>query len=118
MYLTPNIGVAGFPDDALDTTTLIKCAISASVQPGEQGAGHLQFYSAEMNAASMRRYRFEAGLRNAIDNDAFRLLYQPKSLRVMSLWINWDLSKTVHTSFTIVIRNSRILFVRSSSRVV
>ena len=78
VYLTPSIGVAGFPDDAPDTTTLIKCAMSASVQAGEQGAGHLQFYSAEMNAASIRRYRLEAELRNAIKNEDFRLLYQPK----------------------------------------
>ncbi len=78
IYLTPSIGVAGFPDDAPDTTTLIKCAMSASVQAGEQGAGHLQFYSAEMNAASIRRYRLEAELRNAIKNEDFKLLYQPK----------------------------------------
>ena len=78
IYLTPSIGVAGFPDDAPDTTTLIKCALSASVQAGEQGAGHLQFYSAEMNATSIRRYRLGAELRNAIENEAFRLLYQPK----------------------------------------
>ncbi|MCP4963780.1 MAG: diguanylate cyclase, partial [bacterium] len=48
IYLTPSIGVAGFPDDATDTANLIKCALSASGQAGEQGAGRMQFYSAEM----------------------------------------------------------------------
>ncbi len=78
VYLTPSIGVAGFPEDAADTTTLIKCALGASSQAVEQGYGRLKFYSAEMNETSLRRFRFEAGLRSAVDNGEFRLLYQPK----------------------------------------
>ena len=78
IYLTPNIGVAGYPDDAPDTATLIKCALSASGQAVEQGVGRLQFYSAEMNEVSIRQYRLEADLHNAIENEEFRLFYQPK----------------------------------------
>jgi diguanylate cyclase (GGDEF)-like protein len=78
VYLTPSIGVAGFPDDAKDTTTLIRRALGASSQALEQGGGRLQFYSAQMNKTSRRRFRLEADLRRAIDNGEFRLLYQPK----------------------------------------
>jgi diguanylate cyclase (GGDEF)-like protein len=78
VYLTPSIGVAGFPDDAADTTTLIRYALGASSQAVEQGGSRLQFYSAEMNELSLRRFRLEADLRSAVENDEFRLLYQPK----------------------------------------
>lgn len=77
-YLTPSIGIAGFPEDATDTASLIKCALNASSQACEQGAGCLQFYSTEMNEVSIRRYRLETDLHNAIVNKEFRLLYQPK----------------------------------------
>jgi len=76
VYLTPSIGVAGYPDDGGSTAGLLKMAVGASSQA--QGTERLQFYSSEMNRASMERLRLEADLRRAVDNSEFRLLYQPK----------------------------------------
>ncbi len=78
VYLLPSIGVAGFPDDATDSASMIKMAVSAGSQAVAMGGGHLHFYSPEMNERSLLRMQMEANLRRAIENDEFRLLYQPK----------------------------------------
>ena len=76
VYLTPSIGVAGFPEDGSNTAGLLKMAVGASSQA--HGAERLQFYSSELNQASLLRLRLEADLRRAVDRSEFRLLYQPK----------------------------------------
>jgi predicted signal transduction protein with EAL and GGDEF domain len=78
VYLTASVGIAGYPEDGDDPGTLIKRAVGASSQAQSQGGGRLQFFSSEMNRASVQRLRLEADLRRAIDNGDFRLLYQPK----------------------------------------
>ena len=76
VYLTPSIGIAGFPEDGSTTTSLLKMAVGASSQA--TGVERLQFYSSEVNQASLSRLRLEADLRRAVENSEFRLLYQPK----------------------------------------
>ena len=76
VYLTPSIGIAGYPDDARDAGTLLKLAVAASSQT--DSGERLKFYSAEMNQVSLARLRLEADLRRAVENSEFRLLYQPK----------------------------------------
>ena len=76
VYLSPSIGIAGYPDDARDAATLLKLAVAASSQT--DSGERLKFYSAEMNQASLARLRLEADLRRAVENSEFRLLYQPK----------------------------------------
>jgi diguanylate cyclase (GGDEF)-like protein len=76
VYLTPSIGIAGYPEDARDAGTLLKLAVAASSQT--DSGERLKFYSAEMNQVSLARLRLEADLRRAVENSEFRLLYQPK----------------------------------------
>ena len=78
VYLTPSIGIAGFPDDGDNTATLVKHAVGASSQAMAQGGGRLQFFSAELNEAALERLRIEADLRKALENGEFNLAYQPK----------------------------------------
>lgn len=78
IYLTPSIGIAGFPDDADDTRSLTKCAMSASQQAIDKGGAGMMFYSAEMNELTRRRFHLETDMRRAIENNEFCLLYQPK----------------------------------------
>lgn len=78
VYLTPSIGVAGFPDDATTASSLVKIAMGASSQATAQGGGRMLFYSSEINDVSLERLRLEADLRNALKNQEFRLHYQPK----------------------------------------
>ena len=76
--LTPSIGVAGYPDDADDATSLIQLAIGASAQAVAQGGERLQFFSPAMNRAAGEWLRMEADLHKAVDGGELTLLYQPK----------------------------------------
>lgn len=78
VYLSPSIGIAGFPEDSEDAASLIKHAAGASSQAFAHGAGRLRFYSEAMNNESLQRLRLEADLRRSVENGDFRLLYQPK----------------------------------------
>lgn len=78
VYLVPSIGVAGYPDDADNSGSLLKLAMGASSQAIAQGGGHLKFYSTEMNERTLRRMRMEADLRRALTQNEFKLLMQPK----------------------------------------
>ena len=76
VYLTPSIGIAGYPEDGSSTASLLKMAMGASSQA--HGTERLQFFSSAMNRDSLLRLRMEADLRRAVENSEFRLLYQPK----------------------------------------
>lgn len=78
VYLSPSIGIAGFPDDADDASTLVKSAVGASRLAGTQGEERLRFLSSARNEASRRRLRLESELRSAVAKGDLRLLYQPK----------------------------------------
>jgi len=54
----------------------LKLAVAASAQVNN--SERLKFYSADMNQAALDRLRLEADLRHALENNEFRLLYQPK----------------------------------------
>lgn len=47
--LVPKIGIAGYPGDAKDMPSLIKCAVIASTQASAQSDGDLHFYSPNIN---------------------------------------------------------------------
>ncbi len=78
VYLWPNIGIASFPADAKEMTSLIQCAASASDQAKLQDKGAFCFYSSDLNAKSLDRLELEADLRCAIGNNQLVLHYQPK----------------------------------------
>ena len=74
--LSPCIGLASYPADAVDIETLVQCAVGASAQAQIQGG--YQFYSSAMNTTSYQRLQLEAELRHAIAQEKLVLYYQPK----------------------------------------
>ncbi len=79
VHISPNIGIATYPTDARDVTTLVQCAVGASAQVTVSEHGGFEFYSSEMNARSCERLQLEADLRQAIFvGDQLELHYQPK----------------------------------------
>ena len=79
VYLTPSIGIAAFPDDADQGAALMKLASSASAQVSNGGSDRICFSSTGANEALVKRLRLEADLRQALANDEFCLVYQPKA---------------------------------------
>jgi diguanylate cyclase (GGDEF)-like protein/PAS domain S-box-containing protein len=76
--LTASIGIAMYPDDALDPGTLVKYADVAMVRAREAGRDGYRFFTAGMNEQVLARLDLELALRGAIDDNQFELHYQPK----------------------------------------
>jgi len=76
--VTASIGVSVYPDDGLDTDTLIKNADTAMYQAKENGRHGFQFFKPAMNARAVERHFIEEGLRRALERQEFELYYQPK----------------------------------------
>ena len=77
MTVTCSIGVALFPNDGSDCETLIRNADTAMYQAKRAGGSTSCFFTAAMQHEAEQRMRLEARLRKAIDDEAFRLVYQP-----------------------------------------
>ena len=78
LHVTASIGLSVYPDDGLDTDTLIKNADTAMYQAKENGRQGFQFFKPAMNARAVERQFIEEGLRRALERQEFELHYQPK----------------------------------------
>ena len=76
--LTASIGIAMYPDDALDPGTLVKFADTAMVRAREAGRDGYRFFTSGMNVQVLARLDLELALRDAQRLDQFVLHYQPK----------------------------------------
>ena len=76
--LTASIGIAVYPDDAVDPGTLVKYADTAMVRAKEAGRDGYRFFTAGMNVQVLARLDLEVALRGALDGSQFVLHYQPK----------------------------------------
>jgi diguanylate cyclase (GGDEF)-like protein/PAS domain S-box-containing protein len=72
-----NIGVACYPTDGADGTTLLKNA-SIAMYGAKRTSDDVAFYDPEANEHSVRRLALIGELIAAIENDALDLHYQPK----------------------------------------
>ncbi|MGN6668212.1 MAG: bifunctional diguanylate cyclase/phosphodiesterase, partial [Trinickia sp.] len=79
MYkVTCSMGFARYPADGQDEQTLLMNADAAMYRAKELGRNNYQFYTAEMNAKVHERLRRREQLREALERDQFRLVYQPQ----------------------------------------
>lgn len=78
LYLSSSIGLAAFPEDANDTSNLIRCAEMAMMQAKEQGRNRVGRYSVNLHSQKGADLALETALRRALDNDELHLVYQPQ----------------------------------------
>jgi predicted signal transduction protein with EAL and GGDEF domain len=78
VFVTASIGIATYPADGTTAEELLRNADAAMYHAKQQGKAAFQYYSSDMNAASMERLRVESGLRQALDTGGFELHYQPQ----------------------------------------
>jgi len=72
------IGISIYPEDGMDTETLLRQADIAMYRAKQTGPDGMAFFSEDMNQRAVDRLNLEAGLRRAIDRDELLLYYQPK----------------------------------------
>jgi diguanylate cyclase (GGDEF)-like protein/PAS domain S-box-containing protein len=75
---TASIGIALYPNDGDDAHGLIKHANTAMHRAKKIGRDTYRFYTAQMNVEASARQAMEAALRDAVEQHAFELYYQPK----------------------------------------
>ena len=76
--ISASIGIAVYPQDGRDATTLMKHSDLAMYQAKELGRNQYQIFSPQMERHFVGRIRLETQLREAITKRQFVLLYQPQ----------------------------------------
>ena len=77
LFMSTSIGIAVFPEDGLDTESLLRNADAAMYFAKGRGRNCYQFYSEEMNRTRSSQIEIESHLRGALEREEFQLHYQP-----------------------------------------
>ncbi|MGL1958533.1 MAG: EAL domain-containing protein [Colwellia sp.] len=78
LMLTASIGISIFPNDATDTSELLRNADSAMYGAKYEGRNTYSYYTEEMNKTAQRRLAIEEQLHRALAKNEFTVYYQPK----------------------------------------
>ena len=73
-----SVGIALYPDDALDRETLLTHADTALYRAKTEGRNTYRVFEARMGAEVRERRMIEHDLRHAVARDELRLVYQPQ----------------------------------------
>ena len=76
--VTSSIGVAAYPKDETDPSSLIRQAEVAMYKAKAEGNNAFRYFDPDMNAEIRRRVSLEADLRGAVDDNQLWLAYQPQ----------------------------------------
>lgn len=77
LYITTSIGISTYPNDGDNMQMLLKNADMAMYRAKERGRNMFEFYTRGMNEAIQKKANIETNLRKALENDEFKLHYQP-----------------------------------------
>lgn len=77
LTLSASVGISIYPTDGEDVDTLINHADAAMYLAKQQGRNNVQFYSKELAKATQLQSLIEERIRNALNQQDFRLYYQP-----------------------------------------
>ncbi len=78
IYCTVSIGVSVYPDDAQDPESLVVYADLAMYRAKQNGRNDFQFYTSNLNFIAHQWLEMEHGIRQALTDDQFFLVYQPQ----------------------------------------
>ncbi|MGD9717162.1 MAG: EAL domain-containing protein [Sulfuricurvum sp.] len=78
LSITPSIGIALYPGDGTNFTTLSQAADAAMFRAKHNGRNRYCFFTPEMQARSARNLEIENALRHAVARDQLQIHYQPQ----------------------------------------
>ncbi len=94
MYIGASIGISLYPNDGLNSDTLLKNADLAMYRAKEQGRNHYQLFAQSMHVQAVERVNMGNAIRKAIALGEFRILYQPQlasgRIIAMEALIRWQ----------------------------
>lgn len=78
LFITTSLGGCIYPDDDRDTEAMMKKADIAMYHAKALGRNNFQFYDIQMDQNASRRFVISNSLRKGLENNEFKLFYQPK----------------------------------------
>lgn len=78
LHITTSIGIALYPHDGEDMTTLLQNADAAMYRAKEQGRNNYQFYTQDLSTEASQRLQMESYLHQALERQEFVVYYQPQ----------------------------------------
>jgi diguanylate cyclase len=78
VHVSASIGIARYPEDGRDSSTLLQRADTAMYHVKKNGRSGHQFYCSEIPTPSRERLEIDDALRRALTSQEFELHYQPK----------------------------------------
>ena len=78
IYLTASIGISLSPDHGIDYNTLLKNADAAMYEAKKNGKNECDFFDNSLSVELNRVYSLQKGLRTALQNNEFYVVFQPK----------------------------------------
>jgi diguanylate cyclase (GGDEF)-like protein/PAS domain S-box-containing protein len=119
IYSSASIGIALYPDDSHDASSLFRCADTAMYHAKDEGRGKFRFFSEEMNQKNMRRAALESSLRRGLEKEEFFLHYQPQwdlktnrmiGVEVLLRWQSEEFGLMPPSEFIPIIEASDLIF--------
>ncbi len=96
LIMTPSIGVSIYPDDASESSMLLRNADHALYQAKDEGGNTFSYYNHDIHTSVIKQLDLESNLRLALERDEFELHYQPLidaqsgELKGAEALIRWD----------------------------
>ena len=96
LHLTFSMGISLYPDDGQKADELLRNADAAMYRAKDLGRNTYQFYTEDLTTAAFEHMYLESALRQAVQEERFRLVYQPQidlgSRRYigMEVLLRWD----------------------------
>ncbi|WP_432362575.1 sensor domain-containing protein [Sporosarcina sp. UB5] len=78
VFVAPSIGIALYPDDGEDYSTLIRSGDTAMYLAKEASRGTFRFFTEELHEELLEKTFFEMELRQSLEKGQFLLHYQPQ----------------------------------------
>lgn len=99
LFVTTSLGICMYPEDDRDTEAMMKKADIAMYHAKALGRNNFQFYDKTMDQNASRRFVISNSLRKGLENNEFRLYYQPKidvvsgRIVAMEALVRWEHSE-------------------------
>lgn len=78
IFVTGSIGVSIYPENGVDTKTLMKSADIAMYRAKDKGKNNFELHTSTMDDESSKRFSLENDLRKALKEEQFEVYYQPR----------------------------------------
>lgn len=78
VFTSASIGVVLYPQNAGSIVELMRNVDTAAHFAKKRGRANFQFYTEQLSEDARRRIEIHSGLRRALENNEFRLVFQPK----------------------------------------